>query len=136
MFNKILKLCSNVKEEWAGSIKSTWHQEPILVDVFKNPSRYELTKMTKGGKNPVRFFISLGGDFYVWNFGDAMHDEVAQQLKLNYKVKGTYYNPSYIEFFKVKTPERVYPEVENSKLMNVLDIDFHDNLLRKKKELV
>lgn len=133
MINNIKKLAEKILgEEWAGSIKSTWHQEPILVDVFRNPGKNELLKMTKGGKEPVRFFVDTKGDLYVWNFGDAMHDEVANQLKLMYRVKGTYYNPEYVEFFKVKTPERVYPEIENSRLMNVLDKNFHDNLLRKK----
>ena len=131
MFDKILKLCNNVKEEWAGSVKTSWKKDD-LIDVFVNPSKGEILKMTRGGKTPVRFFIALNGDFYVWAFDDAEHDEVANQLKKNYKVKGVYYNPEYIEFFKVKTPERVYPEVESSKIMNVLDKDFHDNLLRKK----
>jgi hypothetical protein len=133
LINRIKKLVRGILgEEWAGSIKSTWHREPILVDVFKNPSKGEITKMTKGGKSPVRFFIDYFGNLFVWGFGDAMHDEVALQLKLGYGIKGAYYNPSYVEFFKVKNPERVEAQIAGSKLMNVLDDDYNDNLLRKR----
>ena len=129
----LVELEDEVDEEWAGAVKTSWKKNDII-DVFKNPSRGEILKMTQGGKTPVRFFIALSGDYYVWAFDDAEHDEVARQLKQNFKVKGVYYNPKYIEFFKVKTPESVYPEVEHSRMMNVLDPDFNDNLLRRKHD--
>ena len=134
MIKKIKNLISKVvSEEWAGSVKTSWKKD-ALIDVFRNPSKGEILKMTQGGKTPVRFFVALNGDLYVWAFDDAEHDEVARQLKQNYKVKGVYYNTDYVEFFKVKTPERVYPEIKDSKLMNVLNPDFHDNLLRRKND--
>ena len=130
MLNKIIKLCNKLNEEWVGNVKTSWKKDDFI-DVFKNPSKSEIIKMTQGGKNPIRFFIALNGDLYVWGFLDAQHDEVAQQLYQHYSVKGTYYNPTYVEFFKVKNPQPIYNKVKDSKLMNVLDDDYQDNLSRR-----
>lgn len=130
-YDLILTEVDELEEEWTGSVKTSWKKNDII-DVFKNPSKSEILKMTKGGKTPVRYFIALNGDLYVWAFDDAEHDEVSRQLGKPYRVKGVYYSPEYVEFFKVMKPQLVYPEVENSKLKDLLDTNYHDNLLRKK----
>lgn len=118
-------------EHWFGDVTTNWKYDNKMTSVFENPSKSEIAKLSRGGKNPLRFIISLDGNLYVWDNDGALHDEVSRQLKLGYRVKGVYYNPSYIEFLKVKTPEKIYAEVDNSYLNNLLDKDYKDNQLRK-----
>lgn len=134
MISRIKKLLEsiNIKNEaWFGSVNSSWKSDSQLVDVFKNPSRHELSKITNGLKNPLRFIIDLDGNVYMWDGNSALHDEVSRQLEIPYQVKGAYYKPTYVEFFKTKTPNRVYDLVNRSYLLKLVDDDYKDNLLRR-----
>lgn len=64
----------NLAEEWAFGFKVSWHDDPV--EVFKNPGPSEFLKAKNIIGDMPRALISEGGDLYVWNCGEAHHDDV------------------------------------------------------------
>ena len=118
-------------ESWVGDVDSSWKADSTLVSVFRNPSKHELSKITNGFKNSLRFIISIDGSVYMWDGNSALHDEVSRQLKIPYLVKGAYFSPKYIEFFKVKNSNKIYDTLNSSYMIKLLDDDYTDNLIRR-----
>lgn len=56
------------------SIKDIWSNERYTIEIFKNPSKFEIDKLNKTS-NGVRFLITRNGDLYVW-FGLILHDQI------------------------------------------------------------
>lgn len=131
MIKNIQNIIKKISEKYYATISSNWRGDNIPVEVFINPSRGELMKLTRGGKHPLRFILNLEGDLLVWDFEGAEHDEVSRQTKNPFRIKGTIYTPSYIEFFKVKNPEMVYANIKGTYLDSLLTDDYKDNLSRK-----
>ena len=53
-----------------------------MCEIFKNPSRKELSVFALGKNNQVRAFI-VGNDLLVWNMFSALHQTVREELKLD-----------------------------------------------------
>ena len=132
MIRNIRKLIRKIDEKYLDTISSNWRGgEAYPVEIFINPSKNELLKMTQGGKHPLRFISTINGDLLVWDFEKAEHEEVGRKTGNSLRVKGAIYTPKYVEFFKVKNPEFVYENIKNTYLEKLLDSDYRDNLLRK-----
>lgn len=129
IINNIQQILNKLNEEWFATIKSNWKKDNSPVEVFKNPSKSEVIKLTKG--SPQRFILDVDGNVYMWDGNTALHDEVAQQLKIAYRLKGAYFSPDYIEFFKSKNPQRNYDLLKDSHLEKLLNTDYKDNQLRR-----
>lgn len=132
MIKRIKELLSKIDERYYDTVSSNWRGgESYPVEIFINPTRTELLKLTNGGRHPLRFISTLKGDLLVWDFEKAEHEEVGRKTNNSFNFKGTIYTPEYIEFFKVKNPEYIYNSIKGTYLEKLLVNDYRDNLFRK-----
>lgn len=132
MIKRIKTLISEITEKYYDTVSSNWRGgDSYPVEIFINPTRTELLKLTNGGRHPLRFISTLKGDLLVWDFEKAEHEEVGRKTDNPFNVKGTIYTPEYIEFFKVKNPEHIYSSIKGTYLQSLLSDDYRDNLSRK-----
>lgn len=96
---------SFLKEEWYQSYKVQSMQEPL--EIYKNPSRKEITQLAKQDFGAFRAFLMDDGNMYAWS--RAIHGQAHKSLKL-----GANMIPVYVEIFAQTGMIKVTDFINNS----------------------